>query len=144
MPIRHPVAPGTVLLCDYSLGGFRPPEMVKRRPAVVISPRLPKREHLCTVVPLSGTPAPDGVPYQVLVRLDEPLPPPFDKAEWWAKADMLATVGFNRLDFFRTRRDPVTGERAFLHPRLSRTELSWIRQAVFYALAMEQLTKRVA
>ncbi len=144
MPIRHPVAPGTVLLCDYSLGGFRPPEMVKRRPAVVISPRLPRRDRLCTVVPLSGTPAPDGVPYQVLVTLDEPLPPPFDKAEWWAKADMLATVGFNRLDLFRTRRDSVTGERAFLHPRLSRSELWRVRQAVLHALEMGALAKRAA
>ena len=144
MPIRHPVAPGTVLLCDYSLGGFRPPEMVKRRPAVVISPRLPKRDGLCTVVPLSGTPAPDGVAYQVRITLDEPLPEPFGKAEWWAKADMLATVGFNRLDLFRTRRDPATGERAFLHPRLSRTELWRIRQAVLHALAMEALAKRAA
>ena len=144
MPIRHPVAPGTVLLCDYSLGGFRPPEMVKRRPAVVISPRLPKREGLCTVVPLSGTPAPDGVSYQVRITLDEPLPEPFGKAEWWAKADMLATVGFGRLDLFRTKCDPAAGERAFLHPRLSQTELWRIRQAVLYALAMEVLAKRVA
>ncbi len=144
MPIRHPVAPGTVLLCDYSLGGFRPPEMVKRRPAVVISPRLPKREHLCTVVPLSGTPAPDGVPYQVLVTLDEPLPSPFDKAEWWAKADMLATVGFNRLDLFRTPRDPSTGERAFLHIRVSKGQLAAIRLAVLHALAIARLIARAA
>ena len=144
MPIRHPVAPGTVLLCDYSLGGFRPPEMVKRRHAVVISPRLPKREHLCTVVPLSGTPALEGVAYQVLVTLEEPLPEPFGKTEWWAKADMLATVGFNRLDLFRTRRDPVTGERAFLHPRLRRAELWRVRQAVLHALEMGALAERAA
>jgi hypothetical protein len=34
--------------------------------------------------------------------------------------------------------------RAFLHPRLSRTELWRIRQTALYALVMEQLTKRVA
>ena len=33
-----------MLLCDYSAGGFRPPEMVKRRSAVLISPRLPRRD----------------------------------------------------------------------------------------------------
>lgn len=37
MPIKFPVAPGTVLLCDYSTG-FLPPEMVKLKPAIVVSP----------------------------------------------------------------------------------------------------------
>ena len=42
---------GQVLYCDFKTG-FRPPEMVKARPVVVLS-----RNHheLCTVVPLSGT-----------------------------------------------------------------------------------------
>ena len=104
----------------------------------------PAKALLCTVVPLSGSPAPDGVAYQVLVVPNEPLPAHFAKTESWAKADMLATVGFNRLDLFRTRRNPVTGERAFLHPRLSRTELWRVRQAVLHALAMEALAKQVA
>jgi uncharacterized protein YifN (PemK superfamily) len=47
MGIKYPVGIGTILLCDYSRGGFQPPEMVKKRPAVVISPRLPHRDGLC-------------------------------------------------------------------------------------------------
>ena len=47
MGISYPVGPGTILRCDYSRGGFQPPEMVKARPAVVISPRLPHRAGLC-------------------------------------------------------------------------------------------------
>lgn len=49
MAIRFPVSPGTILLCDYATG-FRAPEMVKRRPAVVISPHLRHRDRLCSVV----------------------------------------------------------------------------------------------
>ena len=30
MPIKYDLPPRTVLLCDYSKGGFREPEMVKR------------------------------------------------------------------------------------------------------------------
>ena len=65
MPISFPVAPGTVLLCDYS-SGFRPPEMAKRRPSVVISLRLPHRNGLCTVVPLSGSSPRETSPISVL------------------------------------------------------------------------------
>ena len=104
----------------------------------------PSKAPLCTVVPLSGSPAPDGVAYQVLVAPNEPLPAHFAKTESWAKADMLATVGFNRLDLFRTRRDPTTGERAFLHPRLCGEELWRIRRAILHALAMERLAVRAA
>ncbi len=143
MPIRFPVAPGTVVLCDYS-SGFRPPEMVKRRPAVVISPRLPHRDGLCTVVPLSGSPPREAVAYQCPVTFPEPLPAPFVNAEWWAKADMLATVGFGRLDLFRTPRDPSTGEREFLQIRVSKGQLAAIRLAVLHALAIARLVVRAA
>jgi mRNA interferase MazF len=54
MGIQFAVAPGIILLCDYSRGGFQAPEMVKRRPAIVISPRLRHRDGLCTVVPVSS------------------------------------------------------------------------------------------
>src|ERR1700704_6371834 len=104
MAIQYPVPPGAILLCDYS--GFRPPEMVKRRPVVVISPRLSYRDHLCTVVPLSTTAPNRNVPYVCRLELTVALPPPFDGERFcWAKADMVATVGFRRLDLFRTARD---------------------------------------
>ncbi|WP_198669160.1 type II toxin-antitoxin system PemK/MazF family toxin [Elioraea thermophila] len=61
MPILYPVAAGTILLCDDDTG-FRPPEMVKRRPVVVVSPRLPHRDGLATVVPLSTTAPREPVP----------------------------------------------------------------------------------
>ena len=37
MALKFNPKPGMILLCDYS--GFKVPEMVKRRPAVVILPR---------------------------------------------------------------------------------------------------------
>ena len=131
MSIRFPVAPGTVLLCDYS-SGFRPPEMVKRRPPVVISPRLPHRDGPCTVVLLSGSPPPETVAYQCPVTFPEPLPAPF------------ATVGLNRLDLFPTRRHPNTGERAFLKIRVTKGQLAAIRLAVLHALAIARLIARAA
>jgi uncharacterized protein YifN (PemK superfamily) len=138
MPIHFPVAPGTILLCDYR--GFRAPEMVKRRPVVVISPRLPHRDMLCSVVPLSTTAPSKDLPY--VCRLDLPiaLPAPFDTERvCWAKADMVATVSFSRLDLFRTARD-FSGKRRYLRPRLPDEDLRRVRAAVLHGLGLGSLT----
>ena len=44
---------GAVLICNFSQG-FKPPEIVKARPVVVVTPQLKGRANLCTVVPLSS------------------------------------------------------------------------------------------
>lgn len=136
MAIRYPVGVGTILRCDYARGGFRPPEMTKARPAVVISPRLPYRDGLCTVVPLSTTPPKQPVPYVVEIELDLPLPAPFDRSVMWAKCDMLATIGFDRLDLFRTARDRASGLRRYLRPRLAPDDLARVHQGVLCALGL--------
>lgn len=41
-----------VLICDFTTG-FQAPEMVKKRPVVVVSPRR-RIGQVCTVVPLSS------------------------------------------------------------------------------------------
>lgn len=139
MAIQYPVVPGTVLLCDYSKGGFLAPEMIKRRPAVVVSPRLPRREGLCTVVPLSGSEPARPVSYVARIDLPVALPAPFEQSVWWAKCDMLATVSFDRLDLFRTARDQ-TGKRKYLQPKISDDALVSIREAILAALGMQGLT----
>ena len=141
MPLLFPVLPGTILLCDYTRG-FRLPEMVKRRSVIVISPRLPHRDYLWAVVPLSTTAPARDVAYVCRLELARPLPPPFDAAVCWAKADMVATVGFERLDLFRTGRDR-TGRRQYLHPRLSDADLTRVRAAVLHGLGLGSLTGSV-
>ena len=118
MSILYPVSPGTLLLCDYALGGFAPPEMVKRRPAIVVSPRLPYRDGLCAVVPLSTTPPERELNYVIKIDLDPTLPAPFDSPVMWAKCDMIATVGFERLDLFRSGRDQQ-GKRKYLTRKIN-------------------------
>ena len=136
MAIQFAVGPGTILLCDYSWGGFRPPEMVKRRPAIVLSPRLPFRDGLCSVVPLSSTPPPHLVDYVIQLTLPKPLPAPFEGPVCWAKCDMVATVNFERLDLFRTERDQ-SGKRKFIHPVLGAEGLDRVRQGVMAALGLK-------
>lgn len=138
MAIRFPVPPGTLLLCDYSTG-FIEPEMVKRRPVVVISPRLRDRVGLCTVVPLSTTEPRSAVLHQCRIDLATPLPSPFSATAVWAKADMLATVSFHRLDLFRTGRGP-DGKRIYLKPMISRDDMDRIRGCVLHAIGLPHLT----
>ncbi len=111
--MKYPVKPRTIVLCDYSKGGFEAPEMVKRRPAVVLMGSLPGRPNLHTVVPLSGTPSTPNCTYQCEITLDYALPAPYDEVRWWVKADMVATVSLDRLDLFQTKRDQY-GKRKYL------------------------------
>jgi uncharacterized protein YifN (PemK superfamily) len=140
MPIQYEVPPGTILLCDYAMGGFKEPEMTKKRPALVVSPRLRHRNWLCTVVPFSTTPPKRDVPYQCQIELPRRLPDPWHEADVvWAKADMLATVGFKRLDLFRTARDQ-TGKRKYIQPRLPQEDLDRVRRCIVEALGLSSLT----
>ena len=93
--ITHPT-PGTIVRVDLN-DGFRPPEMVKRRPCIILSPPLPNRAQLCTVVPLSTTPPNRLYPHHLELLLDPPLPPPYDSPRMWVKADIVLTVAFHRL-----------------------------------------------
>jgi uncharacterized protein YifN (PemK superfamily) len=133
----HPI-PGTVLLCDYS--GFRKPEMVKRRPVIVISPRLRRRSGLCTVVPFSGT-VPDPVEaYHCEIFFERPLPKPWGSPSYWCKADMLATVGFRKLDQIRVGHDPA-GKHKYLKTKVAAEDLRRIRACVLHALGLGTLTE---
>jgi mRNA interferase MazF len=133
MGIKFPVGIGTVLLCDYSRGGFQAPEMVKLRAAVVISPRLPHRDGLCTVIPLSQDAPKRQVDYVTRVEFREPLPYPFPYKVFWAKCDMIATVSFERLDLFHTERDQY-GKRHYLHPKMSPEDAARVRACVLKAI----------
>jgi uncharacterized protein YifN (PemK superfamily) len=119
---------GTVLMCDFTTG-FRVPEMVKRRPVVVISPRYRRHTGLCIVVPFSTVP-----PHEIELHHHE-IPsgkyPFFDPAKpIWAKADMLTCVCFERLD-----RLLVFGR--YNAPSLTADDFDCIQRAVASALQLD-------
>ena len=93
--VRHP-APGTIVRVDLS-EGFRPPEMVKRRPAIVLSPPIPGRASLCTIVPLSTTAPVPALAHHLQLSFDPPLPHPYTSPLMWVKGDIVLTVAFHRL-----------------------------------------------
>lgn len=85
-----------VLMCDFERG-FVAPEMVKRRPVVVISKAETHGRRLCTVVPLSTTPCVPEMDWHYLLQ-QNPLRGTPPHTSVWAKCDMLYTVSFDRLD----------------------------------------------
>ncbi|AOH82916.1 hypothetical protein AWL63_01910 [Sphingomonas panacis] len=127
----HP-KPGTIVVCDYSTG-FREPEMVKRRLAVTISPKLKRRSDLVTIVPLSTTaPNPEEKWHHKLELL---LPPPWGDGPRWAKCDMLSTVGYARLNLPHTRH-PVTGSRQYVQVAISHDDVTAVLDAIRSALGI--------
>lgn len=124
--------PGTIVICDFR--GFVPPEMVKRRPAIVVSPRLRRRDRLCTVVPISTTPPNRVEDYHHLLKMVPPLPRPFDADTCWVKADMLYTVSYDRLDLPHEK-NPC-GKRIYITRLIPAEDLREIRQCILFGLGL--------
>ncbi|WPL20235.1 PemK-like protein [Thiorhodovibrio frisius] len=122
-----------VLICDFNTG-FKAPEMIKRRPVVVISPRPRRTNQLCTIVPLSTT-APNPVePFHH--RMDRrSLPGKLARKETWAKCDMLATVSLERLDRVMVGKEP-TGKRIYIAQQVLDEDFEAIRRGVMIALGV--------
>lgn len=115
---------GELIICNFDTG-FVPPEMVKTRPALVISKSSTHWRGLCTVVPMSTTPPEKVEPWHVLVKnpLHRRLPPNqrFAQQEtMWAKCDMLTTVSFARIS---RPYDRQSGNRRYVPVRLSHADL---------------------
>ncbi|MCQ8186296.1 type II toxin-antitoxin system PemK/MazF family toxin [Parvularcula maris] len=130
MPLKfHPRA-GQVLVCDLS--DFKPPEMVKVRPVVVISPRLPDRGGIVTIVPLSTTPP--RKPYPFVVPLSRSYKPGGEPSvQTWAKCDMILNIGLHRLNAFKV------GRRKWEIPEMTYADLRAVRRGVVFGLGMGDL-----
>jgi mRNA interferase MazF len=128
VPLTFHPDPGTIVICDFS-EGFRPPEMVKVRPVVVISPRR-RSIQLVTVVPLSSSAPIPVQPWHI--QLPDGTYPPA-RGVIWAKCDMLATVGFVRLDRVKTQ---LQGRRVYQTFQLGDAEFAAILAGVRAALGL--------
>lgn len=130
---------GEILICDFSTG-FIIPEMVKRRPVIVIGPRLRRRADLVTIVPLSTTPPRPPQNYHSRLELQNPLPRPFDSSVMWAKCDMVVAVSRQRLDRFREPRKRDGSRRKWRSGQANPEQIKEIRKAVLCGLGLDSLT----
>ena len=120
--------------------GFKEPEMVKTRLAVVISKDIQSRHGLCTVVPLSLTPPPRPMPYHAQIDPDFVIPKPWGNQPRWVKGDLVFAAGFHRLDLLLLGRSK-TGRRIYQTETLSGDELKAVQACVLEGLSLGRLTK---
>lgn len=134
----HP-QPGTILMCDFS-SGFKPPEMVKRRPVVVISPKMKRCSGLCTVVALSTVqPSPlENWHYQLPLG-SLPQKGQFQAKDSWVKGDMVYRVSFDRLNLIQIGKEPGTGKRQYFKQRLGRGQMQRVYACLLHGLNLGHL-----
>jgi mRNA interferase MazF len=130
---------GTVLYCDFTTG-FVAPEMVKKRPVVVVSGT--KHGMVCTVIPLS-TSEPTTIERWHHLITDISLPNALRHARTWAKCDMITTVALRRLDRVKDG-VKVDGKTNYVAHRVSDADLLAIENGIIAALRMEHLTHPAA
>lgn len=128
---------GEILLCDYGTNVIAP-EMEKRRPIVVVTPRLRRRGELVGVVPLSLTEPDAPEDFHCRFELANPLPAPFDCPAMWAKCDMYSVVARARLDRFKAGRGG--GKRIFVAGQVSADQLKAIKAGMLCGLGLPSLT----
>lgn len=137
---EHPPV-GLILTCNFE-PGFKEPEMVKRRPVVVISPKMRGRENVCTVVALSTTAPARAMPFHCQIDIRPRLPAHFDSDGVWVKGDMVYTVGLHRLDFIRLGKD-ANGKRRYYTHSTSHDNLTEIRRCVLNGMGLGALTNHL-
>ncbi|MBV5339868.1 MAG: type II toxin-antitoxin system PemK/MazF family toxin [Deltaproteobacteria bacterium] len=130
---------GSILMCDFNTG-FTPPEVIKKRPVVVISPRR-NNFQVCTVIPLSRT-SPNPIEKHHH-RLDPAsLPKSLSGRDSWAKCDMIMTVSLSRLDRIQDGRGPG-GVRKYTTGKLTPEDFRAVRIGILYAIGLNSLTIHV-
>lgn len=136
MTVKFHPQKGTIVRVDLG-HGFRAPEMIKRRPAIVVSDELPDRPNLCTIVPLSTTEPRNIHPHHHVIALDPRLPPPYTDRLMWVKCDMVLTVAFHRLRYLSPGKDPETGQRIYDIRQVSDDDFTKIQRGIKAALSID-------
>jgi uncharacterized protein YifN (PemK superfamily) len=132
MAIPYQPKPRQIVICDFR--GFEPPEMVKRRPVIVLASHK-SNSRLVAVVPLSTTPPKPVYPCHCKLR-EYPFVADA-RIEVWAKCDMLAVVSTARLSLIRSKRRRLDGRREFLTYRISGQQFDSVRAGVRWALDLD-------
>ena len=141
MGLQYHPKTGTIVICDYNTG-FVAPEMSKRRLALIVSPQFKRRNNLCTIVPFSTTPPNPIMPYHYLLNLNPTLPPPYNSPGQWVKADMLATVSFNRLTLPHSGKG-ADGKRQYIKKVITGHDFESIQRCILNAIGLNNLTQHI-
>lgn len=138
MPIQHHPKQGQVYACDFR--GNIWPEIDKKRPVVIFTPKYAQRADVVAVVPLSTT-APEHICDFHCTLERNPVPGEPEDIKVWAKCDMIQTVTFARLTGYWL--EVVNGKRQYLNVTVSAQDFLKIKRAVLHGLGFSGLTAHV-
>lgn len=141
MGIKEHPPQGSIVTVDYRKG-FKEPEMVKVRLAVVLSPKIAARPYLCTIVPLSLTEPEPVMPFNKPIRIPFALPPHWGDHERWIKGDMVNAVGFHRVDLLRLGKNR-SGDRVYQMRSLPDDLFKLVRRCALHGLGFSTLTRHL-
>lgn len=141
MPLKYNPGVGCVVMCKFD-AAFKKPEMVKPRPAVIVSPPVAACPYLCTIVPLSTSKPQKIMSYHLEIKLPFILPKPFDSETAWVKADMIYAAGFHRLNLFRAGKDE-NGKRQYSTKAVDNSTMLKIRAAILHGLGMGSIATHI-
>ena len=140
MAIKFHPQRGAMLMCDFT-NAFKPPEMVKKRPVIVISPRSRRKSGLCTVVPISTKEPVLIEKHHVKIDSGYLPPSPFFQGhnnQCWVKCDMIYRVAFHRLDLIRIGKSK---NRKYYNELIPSELLACITEGVIHSIRAEYLLK---
>lgn len=136
----HPKV-GQIFMCDFS-AGFRPPEMVKKRPVIILTPQFKGRADLVTVTPLSTKiPEPIQDYHYELPTKCLPQTGYFQKSNSWVKGDMIYTVSISRLDLIQLGKRGADGKRLYYSNKLGRERMKEIYACLLHGLNLGNLSQ---
>lgn len=129
--------PGLIVVFDFN--GFIPPEMVKPRPCIVVSPKRADGQALCTIIPLSTKDPNPVMKYHCKLAFPEPLSRKFSAPEMWVKGDLMYTLALDRLDLPYNK--DSSGDRNYITRDISREDLLRVRKCVAFAIGLNLTTQ---
>ncbi len=116
--------PGTIVRCDFK--GFIIPEIIKKRPVVVIHSHK-SNSKLVTVVPISAT-APSPIQFyhhELDLSIEQNIEPYLSNCKRWFKCDLVYVLSIERMDRLKHKE---TGKRN--SPQISSITLKTIKELV--------------
>ncbi len=119
---------GQIFVGDFT--DLKPPEINKKRPVIVISPKLPYRSELATIVPISTTAPRHSLPF-VHKLAKNYTPWGIETDDCWAKCDLVMNISLRRMSAFKVDR------RKYIYPTLSPEDLAAVRKAVLAGLGLD-------
>ena len=130
--VFHPLQ-GSLVTVKFEPGSVEP-EMVKRRPCIVLSFPMKYRPKLLTVVALSTTPPNPVMPFHIEIDVPFALPGRWSK-KCWVKGDMINAVGFHRTDLIQLGKDR-SGKRTYQTTALPLETFRLVQRAVLAGLGL--------